>query len=303
MSLLLNLLKNTERGDNVKNGLGKGLNSLIKESIKKDEKTIIEMQIDKIMVDKNQPRKYFEDESINELATSIKNVGVLSPILIKQIGEFYQIISGERRFRASRIAGLRSIPVIIKNYDKLETIQVALIENIQREDLNIIEEANIYNTFVNEFNLTQEQVAQKVGKNRTTITNAIRLLKLDERIQNFVIQKSISMGHAKILLSVQDENLKFELAEKIIEEELSVRQLENIIKKIDDIEISKNIKQKNKNENLLKIQLYTEISNELKQILGTKVNIKERNNKGKIEIEYYNEKDLDRIICMLKDIE
>lgn len=206
-----------------KKGLGKGLGALIKDDtlvsnniIKIEENNfnkVIEIDINKVQPDKTQPRKSFNDDTLEELALSIKNVGIISPIIVKKKGNFYEIISGERRFRAAKKLKLKKIPIIIKEYDDLTSLEVSLIENIQRENLNPIEEALTYKIFQEKFNLNQEQIAEKVGKNRATIANAIRLLKLDNRVQNFVIEFRLSQGHARTLLSIDDMDIQFELAE------------------------------------------------------------------------------------------
>lgn len=294
----------------IKKGLGKGLGALIKDETlspnniqieENDFNKVIEIDINKVQPDKSQPRKYFNDDTLEELALSIKNVGIISPIIVKKKGNFYEIISGERRFRAAKKLKLKKIPIIIKEYDDLVSLEVSLIENIQRENLNPIEEALTYKIFQEKFNLNQEQIAEKVGKNRATIANAIRLLKLDNRVQNFVIELKLSQGHARALLSIEDIDMQFELAEKIIDEQLSVRQTEEMVKKLLE---QKKDEQRNKIEETdpIKKQLYLDISKQLNQILGTKVNIKDNKNKGKIEIEYYSEEELDRLFCLLKKI-
>ncbi|WP_250278106.1 ParB/RepB/Spo0J family partition protein [[Clostridium] colinum] len=294
----------------IKKGLGKGLGALIKdESLQSvnnienviDNDKIIEIDINKVQPDKSQPRKYFNDDTLEELALSIKNVGIISPIIVKKKGNFYEIISGERRFRAAKKLKLKKIPIIIKNYDDLVSLEVSLIENIQRENLNPIEEALTYKTFQEKFNLNQEQIAEKVGKNRATVANAIRLLKLDNRVQNFVIELRLSQGHARALLPIEDMDIQFELAEKIIEEQLSVRQTEELVKNL--LEQTKEKPQKEKNEdNNIEEQIFFDISKQLNEILGTKVNIKNNKNKGKIEIEYYSQEELDRLFCLFKKL-
>ncbi len=294
----------------VKKGLGKGLGALIKDdtlvsnnNIKIEENDfnkIIEVDINKVQPDKTQPRKSFNDDTLEELALSIKNVGIISPIIVKKKGNFYEIISGERRFRAAKKLKLKNIPIIIKEYDDLTSLEVSLIENIQRENLNPIEEALTYKVFQEKFNLNQEQIAEKVGKNRATIANAIRLLKLDNRVQNFVVELRLSQGHARALLPIEDMDMQFELAEKIIEEQLSVRQTEELIKKL--LEEKKQEEKTKIEEDPIKKQLYLDISKQLNQILGTKVNIKDNKNKGKIEIEYYSQEELDRLFCLFKKL-
>lgn len=297
----------------IKKGLGKGLGALIKDesltsvntnNIINDEDfngKVIEIDINKVQPDKEQPRKYFNDETLEELALSIKNVGIISPIIVKKKGSFYEIISGERRFRAAKKLKLKKIPIIVKEYDDLQSLEVALIENIQRENLNPIEEALTYKTFQEKFNLNQEEIAEKVGKNRTTIANSMRLLKLDNRVQAFVTELKLSQGHARTLLPIEDMDLQFELAEKIIEEQYSVRQTEELVKKILE---QKNEEKKSENidDDQYKKQLFLDISKQLNEILGTKVNIKDNKNKGKIEIEYYSQEELDRLFCLFKKL-
>ncbi len=294
----------------IKKGLGKGLGALIKDenlqAVNNNENNnidfndkILEVDINKIQPDKTQPRKVFNDDTLEELALSIKNVGIISPIIVKKKGNFYEIISGERRFRAAKKLKLKKVPIIIKEYDDLTSLEVSLIENIQRENLNPIEEALTYKVFQEKFNLNQEEIAEKVGKNRATIANAIRLLKLDSRVQNFVIELRLSQGHARALIPIEDLDLQFEIAEKIIEEQLSVRQTEELVKKM--------LEQQKKEEKIIeedpvKKQLYLDISKQLNEILGTKVNIKNNKNKGKIEIEYYSEEELDRLYCLFKKL-
>lgn len=297
----------------IKKGLGKGLGALIKDDTlitnnsKLEENSfnkVIEIDINKLQPDKNQPRKSFNDDTLEELALSIKNVGIISPIIVKRKGDFYEIISGERRFRAAKKIKLKTVPIIVKEYDDLASLEVALIENIQRENLNPIEEALTYKVFQEKFGLNQEKIAEKVGKNRTTITNSIRLLKLDNRVQNFVIELRLSQGHARALLPIENGDVQFELAEKIIEEQLNVRETEELVKKI--LEVKPLDEKENKNKQLkednFKKQLYLDISKQLNQILGTKVNIKESKNKGKIEIEYYSQEELDRLFCLFKKL-
>ena len=294
----------------IKKGLGKGLGALIKDenlqAVNNNENNnidfndkILEVDINKIQPDKTQPRKVFNDDTLEELALSIKNVGIISPIIVKKKGNFYEIISGERRFRAAKKLKLKKVPIIIKEYDDLTSLEVSLIENIQRENLNPIEEALTYKVFQEKFNLNQEEIAEKVGKNRATIANAIRLLKLDSRVQNFVIELRLSQGHARALIPIEDLDLQFEIAEKIIEEQLNVRQTEELVKKM--------LEQQKKEEKIIeedpvKKQLYLDISKQLNEILGTKVNIKNNKNKGKIEIEYYSEEELDRLYCLFKKL-
>ena len=293
-----------------KSGLGRGLSALIDndETVENiDKESIIEVDINKIEPDENQPRTNFNNDSLNELADSIRNLGIVNPIVAKKNGEFYKIITGERRWRAARIAGIKTVPVIIKEYSELETIEVALIENVQREDLNLIEEAMTYKKLAEEFNLSQEEISKKIGKSRTVVTNAMRLLKLDQRVQNFLSEGKISAGHARALLGIENNDIQFETAEKIIDDGISVRETEELVKIINEKkeEVSEE-KNEIKTDNIEKNNVYENISNELNQILGTKVSIKNKlkngKNKGKIEIEYYSDEELDRIFCLLKKI-
>lgn len=287
----------------VKKGLGKGLSALIKEDVitsvnstNLDENKVIQVDINKIQPDENQPRKQFNQENLEELANSIKSVGVINPIIVRQKGEFYEIISGERRWRACRIAGIRKIPIIIREYSELERVEISLIENIQRQDLNPIEEALTFKRLQDEFNLSHEEISEKVGKNRTTITNSLRLLKLDDKVQDLLINQQISTGNVRPLLALKDKDKQFELAKKIIAEQLSVRQTETLVKSL-----LENQKQEQINNQKVKNVIYENIKKELNQLLGTKVDIKAGKNKGKIEIEYYSEEELDRIVCLFKN--
>lgn len=295
-------------------GLGKGLGALISENTIKNleyssniddtNEKIIEIDINKIQIDKNQPRKIFDEEKIEELANSIKTVGLISPIILKKKGNFFQIVSGERRFRAFKFLKLKKIPAIIRDYENQKRLEVALIENIQRENLNPIEEAIVYKKFQDEFNLSQDEIAEKVGKKRASISNCIRLLKLDERVQKFIIDYRISQGHAKALLSLSNKDTQFKIAKNIIEDNLSVRQTEELVKKIIDEENTLNKKNNQANEkiNQAKLQAFEEITKSLNEILGTKVKIKDKNDKGKIEIEYYSKEELERLIFLFKKI-
>ena len=288
-----------------KKGLGKGLSALIKENtslnINDDKDNVKEIDINKIFPNKNQPRKNFNKETLEQMAKSIKNIGIISPIIVKQDGDFFEIISGERRWRAARLANFKTVPIIVKKYSDIERVEVSLIENIQRENLNPIEEALTYKKLQNEFFLSQEEIAEKVGKNRATIANFIRLLKLDYRVQDFLKDLKISMGHAKALISIENNSEQFELAKKIVDENLNVRQTEELVKNILN-QTNNNLNEKNKHKPVAEKLMYEKIIKELNQILGTKVNIKDGKNKGKIEIEYYSEDELERILYLFKKI-
>ncbi len=291
-----------------KKGLGMGLGALINTNdIESASNKIHEVDINKINPNKNQPRRTFDEDSLRELAESIEEIGIIQPLTVKKNGEYYEIIAGERRWRAARIAGLRKVPVLIKEYDDLKSLEAALIENIQREDLNPIEEAFTYVRFSDEFNLSQEDIAKKVGKSRSAVANAMRLINLDGRVQTFVKEGKISGGHGRTLLGIEDNNLQFEIAEKIIDENLSVRDTETLVKKIIIDKENKVNNNEEKNEiNTVNPEIAREclrISNELKNIFGTKVNIKnnKKSGNGKIEIEYSSIDDLDRIVGLIKE--
>lgn len=290
-----------------KNALGKGLNVLIPETgpqppQRRRRKSSSEVSDQGIMIsvneiepNRNQPRKTFDDASLQELAESIKQFGIIQPIVVKKKDEYYEIIAGERRWRAAKIAGLLEVPVIVKEYKENEIVEISLIENIQRENLNPIEEAQAYKTLMEEFELKQEEVAQKVSKSRSTITNSLRLLKLTKEVQEMLVEEKISMGHARALLAITDPDIQISVAKKVYEEALSVRDIEKLVK-----DMAKPAKKEEKEPNEYQY-LYRDIEENLKQILGNKVTIKNRkNNKGKIEIEYYSQDDLERIIELLQ---
>jgi ParB family chromosome partitioning protein len=285
-------------------GLNKarGLDSLFSSNTIESKPTTdkLEIDINKISPNQNQPRTIFDEESLNELATSIKHVGILQPLNVRKNGEFYEIIAGERRWRAARIAGLKTVPVVINDFDELTTLQAALIENIQREDLNPIEEAYTYKRLADEFKLSQEEISKKVGKSRSTVANAMRLVNLDSRVQGFVKDNKLSNGHARTLLGLDNKDKQFEIAELIIEEGLNVRQTEDLVKRANEpIEVPKESTTViSHNPELARACL--NIAKDLKSILGTKVSIKNGKNKGKIEIEYYSPEELDRIVGLIK---
>lgn len=264
---------------------------------------IMELDMNKIEPNRHQPRKHFDEEGLEELAVSIREYGIIQPILVQQIEDYYQIIAGERRWRASKIAGLKKIPAIVRECnEKSSSFELALVENLQREDLNPIEEAESYRYLCEEFCLSQEEVADKVGKSRSAITNALRLLNLDRRVLNFVAENKLSSGHARTLLSLEDGNLQFELAEKIIEDGLSVRNVEMLVKKEKSMERSMEKSMDKKQSPIFYTEGYASLESELKSIFGTKVKLSAKKNKGKIEIEYYSDEDLDRLIGMMKNL-
>lgn len=283
---------------NKKFGLGKGLGALIPEENLQDK--ILEnnngvnvININLIKANAEQPRKNFDEEKIIQLSESIKEHGIIQPIILKKDGETYSIVAGERRWRAAKIAGLKEIPSIIMNLSSKEILEISLIENIQRQDLNPIEEAIAYKKLIDDFKLTQEQLSNRIGKSRTSITNCLRLLNLDERVQEYLIDGVITEGHGRAILSVQDKELQYKLAQSIIDEGLSVRETEKLIKIIG--KEKKTLKNEVKNEN----PYYVDIKDKLESLFGTKVLLMDKKNKGKIEIEYYSQEDLQRILDIL----
>ena len=298
-----------------KKGLGKGLDSLIpdnrgskaseselptpseKESeaeLKSGEQMI---KINLVEPNRDQPRKNFEEDALLELADSIKQFGILQPLLVRKRKDYYEIIAGERRWRAAKMAGVKEIPVIIKEYTKQEIIEIGLIENIQRENLNPIEEAMAFKRLLEEFNLKQDEVAERVSKSRTAVTNSMRLLRLDDRVQQMIIDDMVTTGHARALLAIDDKEQQYILANKIFDEKLSVRETEKLIK---DIKNPKKPKEKKIIENAF---IYKDIEDKMKEIMGTKVSVASKGNgKGKIEIEYYSDKELERVFDMILSI-
>nr|WP_296267098.1 ParB/RepB/Spo0J family partition protein [uncultured Merdimonas sp.] len=293
-------------------GLGRGLDSLIPEkknsSTKKSEKPDsgeenvsksgeLMMKINMVEPNRDQPRKNFEEDALLELADSIKQMGVLQPLLVRKRKDYYEIIAGERRWRAAKIAGLKEVPVIIKDYTEQEIVEIGLIENIQRENLNPIEEAMAYKKLLEEFHLKQDEVAERVSKSRTAVTNSMRLLKLNEKVQQMIIDDMITTGHARALLAIDDQEQQYVLANKIFDEKLSVRETEKLIKEIKN---PKKPKVKKPVENSF---LYDDLANKMKEVMGTKVSISSKGNgKGKIEIEYYSDKELERMFDMIMSI-
>ena len=257
------------------------------------------VKVTAIEPNREQPRKDFNEEAMEELAESMKVYGVLQPLLVQKKGDYYEIIAGERRWRAAKLAGLKEVPVVIREYTKQQTMEIALIENVQREDLNPIEEAKAYQRLIQEFELKQEEIAARVGKNRVTITNSMRLLKLDERVQDLLIQNQITGGHARALLSVEDGQLQYELAGKIIAENLSVRETEKLVKSLSK---KKNPKEKKVEDESLTL-IFHDLEERMKSAMGTKVSINRKDkNKGRVEIEYYSESELERIVELIESI-
>ncbi len=278
-------------------------------SEKAKEKVIVEKIIEKPVEQKlkisliepnsTQPRKAFDEESLRELADSIKSYGILQPLIVQKKADHYEIIAGERRWRAAKLAGLAEVPVIIREYDRQQTMEIALIENVQRADLNPIEEAMAYQQLIQEFHLTQEEIALRVSKNRATITNSMRLLKLDPRVQQMVAEGQISNGHARALLGLEEGERQYQTAKKVIQENLSVRDVEKLVKMMNRPERDKSPKKEENDLNLI----YQQIEDKLKSIMGTKVIINRKDkNKGRIEIEYYSQEELERLIEMMESI-
>lgn len=259
------------------------------------------VKVSLIEPNRDQPRKDFNEEELQELAESIKNYGVLQPLLVQKKGTSYELIAGERRWRAAKLAGLREVPVVLREYNKQQAMEIALIENVQRSDLNPIEEAQAYQQLVKEFHLTQEEIAVRVSKNRATITNAMRLLKLDSQIQDLLIKGMISSGHARALLSLEDGQLQKKAAQEILDRGLSVRETEKLVKKMGK-DLSPKEEKAEKRDDALTL-IFRELEERMKSIMGTKVSIHNKDkNKGRIEIEYYSEAELERIVEMIESI-
>jgi ParB family transcriptional regulator, chromosome partitioning protein len=274
-----------------KNGLGKGLGALIRENEQEVNPSVTELKITELEANQNQPRRFFDDQAMQELSGSIKEHGVVQPIIVRKFNDSYQIVAGERRWRAARLAGLKTVPVVIKDYTNVQVMQIALIENLQRQDLNSIEEAIAYKSLIEEHNMTQENISDKIGKSRSAIANTLRLLNLPDEIKNMVVQGKISAGHARALLTIEDKKKQLEIAIKIVEQQLNVRDIEKLVMQKDLKEEKKEIK---KDVEII------ELEDRLKKALATKVNIIHKKNKGKIEIEYYSNDDLDRILELLQ---
>lgn len=294
-----------------KHALGKGLDSLIANKVgtaplaenkKSEEKPAeVKVKISKVEPNREQPRKNFDEDALLELAESIKQFGVLQPLLVQDRKNYYEIIAGERRWRAAKIAGLKEVPVIIKKLTEQEMVEISLIENIQRENLNPIEEALAYKRLLNEFNLKQDEVAERVSKSRTAVTNSMRLLKLNEKVQQMVIDDMLTTGHARALLGIEDQEKQYVVAQQIFDEKLSVRETEKLVKKIQK---EKDLPEKKKEELDEQVALaYHDVEEKMKLILGTKVNIRAKDDKkGKIEIEYYSMDEFNRIFEMMQKI-
>lgn len=301
----------------MKRGLGKGLDSMIpnkKESVerKSGKETIKTLDIKKENVSREtlvrlsdiepkqeQPRKRFNEDSLVELADSIQQVGVIQPLILQKVENHYEIIAGERRYRAARLAGLKEVPAVIRDLSEQQVLEIALIENIQREDLNPMEEAQAYQRLMKEFKLKQDEVAEKVGKSRAAVANSLRLLKLSKKVQEMLVEEMISSGHARALLAVDNAEQQYILAVRIFDEKLSVREVEKIIR---NMQKQKEEKQAEEEKQTFSNEvIYKDLEEQMKSLLGTKVSIHRKNdNQGKIEIAYYSEEELDRIISFLK---
>ena len=297
-----------------KNGLGKGLDSLIADKVNKpgtaskvaDAKEpgsdATMMNINKVEPNRDQPRKKFDEDALLELSESIKQFGVLQPLLVQKRDDYYEIIAGERRWRAAKLAGMKEVPVIVKQLTEQEIMEISLIENIQREDLNPIEEAQAYKRLLTEFNLKQDEVAERVSKSRTAVTNAMRLLKLDDRVQQMVIDEMLTTGHARAILGIEDPEKQYVTAQKVFDEKLSVRDTEKLVK---NLQTEKKTSAQTENKLDPKMEaIYKDLEEQIKGILGTKVSINPKNEKsGKLEIEYYSQDELDRIIDLIRTIQ
>lgn len=293
-------------------GLGRGLDSLIPENksvkssakaapVKKEvvklEPTEQKIKTSMIEPNRNQPRKNFNEDALLELADSIKQVGVLQPLIVQKKGDRYEIIAGERRWRAAKLAGLKEVPVIVREYTEQEIDEIAMIENLQREDLNPIEEALGYKSLISKYNMKQDEIAEKVSKSRTAITNSMRLLKLNEKVQEMVVDEKISTGHARALLAIENPEEQYALAIRIFDERLSVRETEKLIKQL------KEPKAEKPQKIVEKSIFYRDIENKMQSLMGTKVVVNQKaNGKGKIEIEYYSTDELERIFDLFMTV-
>lgn len=307
-----------------KSGLGRGLDALFPEKttqekpksekiekiekkqptekIKQEEKRAksgeMLVKISKVEPNREQPRKHFDEDALLELSESIKQYGILQPLLVSDKKDYYEIVAGERRWRAAKMAGLKEVPVLVKEFSTQEIVEISLIENIQREDLNPVEEAMAYKRLIDEFNLKQDEIAERISKSRTAITNSLRLLKLDSRVQQMMVDEMISAGHARAILGIEDKEKQYSVAMKVFDEKLSVRETEKMVK-----QIANPSAKKEKISNPAEDAIYESLEEKMKGITGTKVFIhRKKNNKGKIEIEYYSRDDLERIIDLFESI-
>ncbi len=300
-------------------GLGRGLDAMISDTsakaksepvkpkkssgaaIKEEEPkgTVFTVKMTAIEPNRKQPRKQFDEDALLELAESIKQFGVLQPLLVQKKGDFYEIIAGERRWRASKLAGIKEVPVIIKDFSEQEAVEISLIENIQRENLNPIEEAGAYRRLMEEFHLKQDTIAERVSKSRTAVTNSMRLLKLDERVQQMLIEEMLTTGHARALLAIEDKEAQHAAAVKVFDEKLSVRETEKLVKEL----LNPQEKQEERPSSDAQDLVYEQLEEKIKGIIGSKVAIKRKSkDKGRIEIEYYSQEELERIVELLETI-
>lgn len=307
-----------------KSGLGRGLDALFPEktvqskpktvkTVKEEKKVAVDtkkssqqetsngermMKISMIEPNREQPRKKFDEDALQELSESIKEYGILQPLLVSDKKDYYEIVAGERRWRAAKMAGLKEVPVVVKEFSTQEIVEISLIENIQREDLNPVEEAMAYKRLIDEFHLKQDEIAERVSKSRTAVTNSMRLLKLDSRVQQMMVDEMISAGHARAILAISDPEQQYNAAMKVFDEKLSVRETEKLVKSI-----LTPTKKKPVVSNPTEDAIYESLEEKMKGITGTRVFIhRKKNNKGKIEIEYYSRDDLDRIIDLFESI-
>ena len=297
----------------VKKGLGKGLDSLITNKVEKPVEVNTEVKLDnangavlmninKVEPNREQPRKKFDEDALLELSESIKQFGVLQPLLVTERDDYFEIIAGERRWRAAKMAGVKEVPVIVKKLTEQEIMVISLLENIQREDLNPIEEAQAYKRLIDEFNLKQDEVAEQVSKSRTAVTNAMRLLKLNDKVQQMLIDEMLNTGHARALLAIEDQDKQYEIAQRIFDEKLSVRDTEKLVKNLQNEKPDGQVSTNKIDPQLLAV--YRDLEEQMKAVLGTKVYINPKDDKkGKLEIEYYSQDELDRIIDLLRTVE
>ncbi len=288
-----------------KGGLGKGLDSLIpagkERKNSKDDREAVMVELGRVEPNREQPRKKFDEDALLELADSIKQFGILQPLIVQDKTDYYEIIAGERRWRAAKMANLKEIPVIIKSFTPQEIVEISLIENIQRENLNPIEEAIAFKRLLEEFHLKQDEVAERVSKSRAAVTNSMRLLKLTDKVQQMVIDDMLTTGHARALIAIEDPKKQYIVAQKIFDEKLSVRETEKLVKKIQAEKEMVSVKERIEDPRLDII--YKDLEERMKHILGTKVSINKKDAKrGKIEIEYYSPDELDRIIELFQTI-
>lgn len=315
-----------------KGGLGKGIDALITPTVKKeaDQEKVIEkvvekpvekvvekivevekviekpvelyLKIDEIEPNRLQPRKNFDEDALQELSESIKQYGLIQPIVVKKQENYYEIVAGERRWRAARIAGLKEVPVIVKEYGDRESMEIAIVENLQREDLNPIEEAQAYRRLIEEFGLKQDEAAKRVSKSRTAVTNAMRLLKLDERVQQMVIDDMISGGHARTLLAIENKDEQYTMAMLVFDNKMSVRETEKLVRNYLKKEEEKKVSEEREDFSQMET-IYHQLEERMKSVIGSKVAIHSRNyKKGKIEIEYYSNDELERIIDLIESV-